>query len=160
LNFKVALLGLFFLDLFSLLFIGKTWLAFFLPLFFFLFILLSKSSWMSPFLLFLEHHILLTLFSAQSYLLYFIGLLSLLLVFTKFHSFFRRIPLFSYLTILSTLSFFFYLTNDFFFDLYISLGEIEKEYYLSFEVLILLTIMHIFLFLLLFFQGSVFFKKD
>jgi hypothetical protein len=160
LNFKVALFGLLFLDLFSLLLIGKTWLAFFLPLFFFLFLFLSRSPWISPFLLYLQHHILFTLFSAHSYLLYFVGLLSLLLVFTKFHAFFQKLSLVLYCIILSALSFFFYLTNEFFFDLYIFLGEIEKEYYLSFEVLILLTIMHIFLFFLLFFKGSVFFKKD
>lgn len=159
-SFKIALLGFFFLDLFSLLFIGKTWLVFFLPLFFLFFVLLSKNSWISPFLLFLQQYILLTLFGAHSYPLYFIHLLSLVLLFTKYHPFFTQLSLLYSLALLSTLSAFCYLAEEFFFDLYIQLGDLDLEYYMSFDVLIALTIMHIFLFFLLFFKGSVFFKKD
>ena len=159
-RFHTALLALFLADLLSLLFIGKNWLALFLPLFFLLFVLLRTHSFISPFLLFLQQDILLTLFSAHTYVLYFAQLFALVFFVVKFHSFFTKLSIFTYIITLSTLGVVFYCIEEFLFDLYISFGEIQKEYYLSFEVLTLLTIMHIFLFFLLFFEGSVFFKKD
>jgi hypothetical protein len=160
LNFKIALFGFLFLDIFSLLFIGKTWFIFFLPLFFLLFVFLSRFAWISPFFFYLQHHILLLLFGAHSYLLYFIHLLALVLLFTRYHSFFTKLSFVYVAFMIGVLSLFFFLAEEFFFALYILYGSLEREYYMSVEVLIYLTIIHIFLFFLLFFKGSIFFKKD